>query len=376
MVKSYKYDVVFSFVEADRKCVQAIADLLKDRVKYYLYDEHQARQWGENIFMITLRIYRGSRYVVMITSKDFVNGKWARIETEVVIAHGNELSGRVLQVKIDDTPVSGLTDSVTYVDWNDNAEQIADLLISKVKSNKRSAIIKRLVALGITGVLASMAIIVYSFFVKPVNPNSPHSIIDNIPVEVEKPLQVYEGDSMALGSSVGEKKASFFISKTETTVAEYAAYCARLHKLMPPQPSPAHDENPVVNITWDEAMAYCKWRGGRLPSEREWRRAASAGLSDKYSGGNNAGNVAIYKRGRPAAIGSRAPNALGLYDMSGNAAEWCSDGITGYVHLRIAKGGSYRSKAASEVSLDVVEKADHQTRYDHIGFRIAWDNKP
>ncbi len=133
--------------------------------------------------------------------------------------------------------------------------------------------------------------------------------------------------------------STFHISKYEITVEQFRYYCQQTGKDMPPAPHFGWEDNaPIVNVTWQQAYDYAKWAGGRLPTEAEWEYAARGGKYSKgytYSGGNDAFEVGwCYENSdkKTHPVGEKKANELGLYDMSGNAWEWCNDNYEIYYY--------------------------------------------
>ncbi len=169
-----------------------------------------------------------------------------------------------------------------------------------------------------------------------------------------------EGDSDERPAKTVRIK-SFLISATETTNEQY---CKFLNQAQPRQDTLAkwinleghwenekcrisktqnqytveqgYENHPVVFVSWYGAKAFCTFNGGRLPMEIEWEYSARGGklykLSENkpkiYAGSTNADETAVYQgnsNNHISAVASKAPNQIGIYDMSGNVAEWCED---------------------------------------------------
>jgi formylglycine-generating enzyme required for sulfatase activity len=119
---------------------------------------------------------------------------------------------------------------------------------------------------------------------------------------------------------------NFWMGRTPVTVGQYRAFVSATHGTMPMESFPQTNEHPVVNVSWDQAAAYCRWSGGRLPTEAEWEYAARGSTAQARYGQLDL--IAWYSAnssGRTHPVGKLQPNSYGLYDMLGNAWQWCID---------------------------------------------------
>src|SRR5207253_360769 len=127
------------------------------------------------------------------------------------------------------------------------------------------------------------------------------------------------------------KLDKFLIGRFEITNAQYEAFCKANGRPFSADPywkdnyPGDYPDHPVVGLSWQEANDYCRWLGSvigkeaRLPTEAEWEYAAQG------SEPGTTFEIAAPELIPTTRVGTYKPNPFGLYDMLGNAAEWCRD---------------------------------------------------
>ena len=217
---------------------------------------------------------------------------------------------------------------------------------------------------------------------------TPVTNVDNISIPVKDGISIdmvrVEAGTFTMGATAEMKNPDYnekpihrvtltndyYIGKYEVTQALWQA-------VMDNNPSMFFngDNLPVEQVSWDECQEFISklnritGKTFRLPTEAEWEYAARGGNKSRgyqYSGSNNFSDVA-WGIGKTYAVGTKQPNELGIYDMSGNISEWCQDWYAKYnsssqVNPTGANSGSYRVVRGGSWG--------HDARYCRSSFRI------
>ncbi len=259
-----------------------------------------------------------------------------------------------------------------------------------------------------------------------VSPEPKPSIVKKADLLPYEPAMVFvKGGTFQMGSNDGKSiekpvhqvlLSHYSIGKYEITVGEYLTFCDATNSHYPEwleAGSKYHIETgsdtyyksqgyslsslrlPIIGVSWNDAVAYCQWLSSktgkiyRLPTEAEWEYAARGGqgsLAYTYAGSNTAENVGWVNgksASKPHEVGLKVANELGIYDMTGNVWEWCSDWYGVYSSAtqanpqgpstgtsRVLRGGGWDNfPQYSRVAYRINYTPDY--RDNNFGFRVC-----
>ncbi len=188
-------------------------------------------------------------------------------------------------------------------------------------------------------------------------------VVANGKKSFEPEMVFVEGGTFQMGSNSGEsdEKPVHSVTLSAFNIGEYEVTQAQWKAVMGSNPSyfSGCDNCPVETVSWNDVQEFVRklnaqtGKNYRLPTEAEWEYAARGGKQSKgytYSGSNDLGSVAWYSDNsgsKTHGVGGKQANELGIYDMSGNVWEWCSDWYGNYSSYNEtnptgASSGNYR----------------------------------
>lgn len=214
------------------------------------------------------------------------------------------------------------------------------------------------------------------------------------------PVGIFQADRHMLGPEDPAHEVilnAYYIDLYEVANADYKEYLEVTGVKKLPRywddPNFNQSNQPVVGVTWKEAQAFCRWKNKRLPTEAEWEKASRGKRPIKYPWGDEAPhktklnfNNAI---GRTTPVGTypAGKSDYGVFDLSGNVAEWVQDWhFPEYYlfspkenppgpdkgHYKIIRGGNWKNNA-EDVRLTYRNATVPKARSKTVGFRCAAD---
>lgn len=205
-------------------------------------------------------------------------------------------------------------------------------------------------------------------------------------IDFQTRLDAAEAIGLASDPRIGKDKREnwiqiegFQIARFPVTVAEYRQFVEDAGHGEPSRwdEQKQHPNWPVTSVSWHDAVAYCQWAGLRLPTKREWERAARGAEGREYPWGNeepdpNRANYYECKVGHPTPVGLYPLGATpeGIQDLSGNVWEWCADWYDEKKERKVLRGGSWVLDSRNlRAAIRYGDRPDD--RVDFIGFRCV-----
>ena len=227
---------------------------------------------------------------------------------------------------------------------------------------------------AVNHILGNMVLVEGGTYMMGATPKSDGSYDEDVDLDLETP-------------TTNQSVKSFWMCKYEVSVCEW-------FKIMGGDYNENHADMPIANVSFDECKSFCEKLKNltglefRLPTETEWEFASRGGVtpdSTKYAGSDKPEEVAWFGKnayGKPhicdASNSPMRPNAINLYDMSGNVSEWCDTDFRPYnedipvvdTQAKVIRGGNYESEAY-ELTVYQRDPMNAQEKAPTVGLRLV-----
>jgi formylglycine-generating enzyme required for sulfatase activity len=393
--------VFLSYASEDRAAADAIRLALQGDGHDVFFDREDLPPGGEFHTRIRRGIEGSDLVIFLVSPKTLDAGSYTLTEISIAEKTWPTPDGRILPVLLERVKVQELPaylSSVTFLDTSGNLPAEVASAVERIARARRRKLLRYIGAGAAACVLLAGAA---AWYFADRGPASTRVGKDGAPAELVPAGNFTMGD--------GENSPSrqlyvdaFYLDRFETTTARYRQFLENTSSEVTPDfwdevAGEKSAEMPVIGVSWNEANAYCRWAGKRLPTEAEWEKAARGSDGRLFPWGASTPTVELANHmnsapgpyeGALSPVGAHGAgkSPYGVEDLAGNASEWVADWFSESFtsddvynprgpasgEKKVIRGGG-RYDPAPRLSATTRQFASPDTRADDIGFRCASD---
>jgi formylglycine-generating enzyme required for sulfatase activity len=366
--------IFLSYASEDRAVAEQISVALAQPGHDVFFDRQDLPPGDEFHTRIRRAIESSDLFIFLVSAHALDTGSYTINELDIAAKSRR----RILPVLLDKTDVKQLPsylNSVTVLQTEGNVVAMIVDAVHRIALARRRALLTKL-AIG----AASVAIVAVAtaFYWETRSPLDEITGKDGAPA-----VRIPEG-VFTMGDDEDSPRReiytdAFYIDRLEVTVGRYARFLKATGGVKAPEGWDEIDpervpELPVVGVDWNDAQAYCRWAGKRLPTDAEWEKAARGVDARRYPWGDQSPDVARanFQNTSPKAydgglsrVGTHpsGKSPFGVHDMAGNAAEWVAD----WYSESFARGDRRNPQGPASGTTKVVRGGDRFDPGERIG---------
>jgi formylglycine-generating enzyme required for sulfatase activity len=390
--------IFLSYASEDRASADAIRLALHHDGHDVFFDREDLPPGGEFHTRIRSAIEDSDFVIFLISPKTLDAGSYTLTEISIAEKAWPTPDGRILPVILERVDIKSLPaylSSVTFLETSGNIPAEVALVVNGVARYRRRKRMRIAASMAAAFALVALAA---TWYLMNRGDSTTRTGKDGAPAVLVPAGKFTMGDD-EFSPQRQLYVDAFYMDRFETTVGRYRAFLESTSSDAAPEfwDEVAGDELPVIGVSWNEADAYCRWAGKRLPTEAEWEKAARGTDARTYPWGDASPTVdlANYQNAAPGPyegaltqVGkySAGGSPYGVDDLAGNASEWVADWFSesfsrddtfnprgpGEGDKKVIRGGG-RYDPPQRLSVSSRQHASPETRGEDIGFRCASD---